>query len=167
MKTPTTSQPARHTTNESHRIAGYLVARDPLIVWGPNKPDERAGPGTSMAAAIGNRRAYFLISLSYSRESSRTVAEDVAELEALRSCYPEHRHIMLCNTRAEVIAFGDRGVPALLCSALAYVNETVFDIDPLAIKELDAIYNATLTPVKRHELCRDVERLGLVYHWYP
>jgi hypothetical protein len=41
-------------------VAGYLIARNPLIVWGPNEPRRRAGPGTILADAVGNRRAYFL-----------------------------------------------------------------------------------------------------------
>jgi hypothetical protein len=147
-------------------IAGYLIARNPLIVWGPNQPKRQAGPGSVLADAIGNRRAYFLFSLSSTREIGRSFEEDVAEVTALRARYPEQRHVALCNTRAEVERFGARRVPAILCSALAFVDETKFVPDPEAPKELDAIYTATLTSVKRHELCRDVENLGLIYHWF-
>ncbi len=147
-------------------VAGYLIARDPLIVWGPNAPRFRCGPGTILADSVGNRRAYFLFALSATREYDADFEADVAEIERLRARYPEHRHVALCNTKPEVERFAAAGVPAILCSALAFVDETVFVPDARASKAFDAIYTATLTPVKRHELCRDIGSLGLIYHWF-
>ena len=147
-------------------IAGYMIARDPLIVWGPNQPKRQAGPGSVLAEIVGNRRAYFLFALSSTREIGKSLEADVAEVEALRARFPEHRYVALCNTRPELERFGARGVPAILCSALAFVGETKFVPHPAELKELDAIYTATLTSVKRHELCRDIESLGLIYHWF-
>lgn len=147
-------------------IAGYMIAREPLIVWGPNQPKRQAGPGSVLAEIVGNRRAYFLFALSTTREVGHDFDADIVELERLRLLYPEHRHIALCNTRAEVERFAARGVSAVLCSALAFVDETKHVPAKHPRKEFDAIYNATLTPVKRHELCRDIESLGLIYHWF-
>jgi glycosyltransferase involved in cell wall biosynthesis len=147
-------------------VAGYLIARDPLIVWGPNQPKRQAGPGTVLAEFVGNRRAYFLFALSSTREVYSDFDADIAEIARLRRLYSEHRHIALCNTRAEVERFAGHGVSAILCSALAFVDETRYVPAKNPLKEFDAIYNATLTPVKRHELCRDVESLGLMYHWF-
>jgi hypothetical protein len=146
--------------------AGYLIAREPLIVWGPNQPQRQAGPGSILADIVGNRRAYFLFALSSTREVGRDFDADIVEIGRLRRLYPEHRHIALCNTRAEVERFAADGVSAILCSALAFVDETRFVPARNPHKEFDAVYNATLTPVKRHELCRDVESLGLIYHWF-
>ncbi len=145
---------------------GYLISRDPLIVWGPNQPGRQTGPGRVLAGIVGNRRVYFLFALSSTRENGKDFEADIAEIAALRARYPEHRYIALCNTRREVERFAECDVPAILCSALAFVDETRFVPDPRAPKELDAIYTATLTPVKRHELCRDIEKLGLIYHWF-
>lgn len=147
-------------------VAGYLIAREPLIVWGPNQPRRQAGPGSVLAEIVGNRRAYFLFALSTTREVGGDFAADITEIERLRRLYPEHRHIALCNTRPEVERFAAHGVSAILCSALAFVDETRYMPAKNPLKEFDAIYNATLTPVKRHELCRDIESLGLIYHWF-
>lgn len=147
-------------------VAGYLIAREPLIVWGPNQPLRHAGPGSVLGEIVGNRRAYFLFALSSTRESGAEFDADIAELARLRSRYPEHRHVALCNTRAEVDRFAGKGVSAILCSALAFVDETRYVPSKRPQKEFDAIYNATLTSVKRHELCRDIESLGLIYHWF-
>jgi glycosyltransferase involved in cell wall biosynthesis len=157
---------AGRTVDAATSLPGYLIARDPLIVWGPNQPGRNAGPASVLADIVGNRRTYFLFALSATRESDAALAGDVAEVERLRACHPQHRHIVLCNTRREVERFKERGVPAILCSALSFVDETRFVIEPEARKEYDAIYNASLTPVKRHELCRDVRSLALIYHWH-
>ena len=166
MRAPTTlAYLDRHVTPDTP-TPGYLISRDPLIVWGPNQPERQTGPGTVLAKIVGNRRAYFLFALSSTRENGRDLDADVAEVAALRTRFPDHRHIALCNTRREMELFAARDVPAILCSALAFVDETRFVPDLRAPKELDAIYTATLTPVKRHELCRNIERLGLIYHWF-
>ena len=147
-------------------VAGYLIARDPLIVWGPNQPKRQAGPGSVLANIVGNRRAYFLFALSTTREAGPDFDADMVEIARLRRLYPEHRQIALCNTRREVERFAAHDVSAILCSALAFVDETRYVPAKTPRKEFDALYNATLTSVKRHELCRDIENLGLIYHWF-
>ncbi|MEX2201688.1 MAG: glycosyltransferase family 4 protein [Dongiaceae bacterium] len=148
------------------QAAGLLISRDPFIAWGPNQPAWRAGPGSSLARHVGNRRAYFLFSISSTREWIGAIDGDAAAIEALRREYPEHRHVMLCNTRREVELAAERGIDAILCSTLALANETIFDIQPREMKRFDAIYTATLSRIKRHELCRDLTSLALIYHWY-
>ena len=147
-------------------VAGLLFARNPLIFWGPSAPTQRIGPASVLAPHIGNRRAWFLIRLSWNRESDATVAADVAELEALRARYPEHRHIILCNTQRELELYRARNIPGIVCSTLAFVDETQFDIAPAPVKEFDAVYTAALVPFKRHALCRDLASLALIYHRY-
>lgn len=147
-------------------VAGYMIAREPLIVWGPNQPMRQTGPGSVLADIVGDRRAYFLFALSTTREVGHDFDADIAAVQRLRQLYPEHRHIALCNTRLEVERFAAHDVSAILCSALAFVDETRYVPAKRPRKEFDAIYNATLTPVKRHELCRDIGSLGLIYHWF-
>ena len=53
------------------RVTGLLISRDPLIVWGWSNPPDLAGPGTSLAPHVGNRRAYFLFSPAWTRERTR------------------------------------------------------------------------------------------------
>jgi glycosyltransferase involved in cell wall biosynthesis len=147
-------------------VTGSLVSRDPLIVWGPSLPPELAGPGTSLAPYIGNRRAYFLISPSWTREIDNLVSADIEHFAALRARWPEHRHIMLCNTRMELENYKKAGCPSIVCTANAFLNENTFDIAPNRRPEFDAIYNAQLVPFKRHELCTGIDSLALIYHRY-
>jgi hypothetical protein len=150
---------------ESERVFGFLVSRNPLIYWGPvSPPHALAGPGTTLAERIGNRRAYFLIRTIWTHELESYFSDEQAHLAALRDRYPEHRHIFLCNTRVELQLMKNAGIPAILCSSLVYIDETIFNIMPDEQKEFDAVYNAGLVRFKRHELCRDVHSLALLYH---
>ncbi|MEX0808419.1 MAG: glycosyltransferase [Dongiaceae bacterium] len=147
-------------------VVGLLVAREPFIFWGPGRPGERVGAASTLAPHVGDRRAYFLVRLAWNRENVEGVAEDVAEFHALRARYPEHRHIMLCNSHRELELYRAQGIPGILCSTLAFVDETRFDVSPPAEKEFDAVYTAALVPFKRHELCRDLASVALIYHRY-
>jgi hypothetical protein len=151
---------------ERHPVVGLLVAREPFIFWGPGTPGQRVGPASVLAPHIGNRRAWFLIRLAWNRERDDVVAADVAALEALRARYPEHRHIMLCNTQRELELYRTRNIPGIVCSTLAFVDETIFDPAPATPKQFDAVYTAALVPFKRHAFCRDLSSLALIYHRY-
>lgn len=147
-------------------LFGFLVARDPLIFWGPEWPGTPGGAASILASQVGNRRAYFLLRTIWSRETRAAVEKIAANFAALRSQYPEHRHVVLCNTRGELALLKSVGVPAILCSTLAFVDETQFDIRPDEPKAFEAVYNAALVPFKRHELCRDIPSIALIYHRY-
>lgn len=152
--------------SERSHVFGLLVARDPFIFWGPSMPGHRVGPASVLAPHVGNRRAYFLIRLPWNRETAEGVAGDAAALAELRDRYPEHRHIMMCNSYRELEHYRAQGVPGIVCSTLAFVDETRFEILPSVQKEFDAVYTAALVPFKRHELCRDLASVAIIYHRY-
>ena len=146
------------------KVAGVLISRDPLILWGPSTPPFHAGPGTTLAPYIGNRRAYFLFSPAWTRERESLVRADLRHLSLLRAEWPEHRHVVLCATRAELELYRSMRQPAILCTANVFVNEHRFTVQPPRERDYDALYNGQLVPFKRHELCVGIERLALIYH---
>jgi glycosyltransferase involved in cell wall biosynthesis len=146
------------------KVAGVLISRDPLILWGPTTPPYLAGPGTTLAPYIGNRRAYFLFSPAWTREHEALVRSDIKHISQLRAAWPEHRHVVLCATRAELELFRSVRQPAVLCTANVFVNEHRFTVQPERERDYDALYNGQLVPFKRHELCVGIERLALIYH---
>ncbi len=148
------------------KVAGVLISRDPLIVWGPTTPPFLAGPGTTLAPYVGNRRAYFLLSPAWTRERDDLVRGDLKHIAQLRAQWPEHRHVVLCATRGELERYRIARQPAILCGGAAFVNEFTFDIQPERERDYDALYNGQLVPFKRHELCAGIERLALIYHRY-
>lgn len=117
-----------------------------------------------MGPLVGNRRAYFLVAPSFTREVRHYVDADCRHVRDLRARFPEHRHIFLCNTRAELENYRAENTPAILCNKNCFVDETVFRIPENPTREFDAVYNAVLAPYKRHALCRDIGRLALIYH---
>ncbi len=147
-------------------LFGFLIAREPFIFWGPQWPGMASGAATAIASRVGNRRAYFLIRTIWTRETKQAAERTAASFRGLREQYPEHRHIVLCNTRGEVALLENVGVPAILCSTLAFVDETQFDIVPAEPKRFDAVYNAALVPFKRHNLCVGIPSVALLYHRY-
>lgn len=147
-------------------LFGFLIAREPFIFWGPQWPGMKSGAASVIASQVGNRRAYFLIRTIWTRETRQAAEETAASFRALRDQFPEHRHIVLCNTRGEVALLERVGVPAILCSTLAFVDETQFDVLPNEPKQFDAVYNAALVPFKRHNLCVGIPSLALLYHRY-
>jgi hypothetical protein len=151
-------------TDRDSPACAHMISRKPPIFWGPTEDRFPAGPGSVLAEHFGTQRAYYLISPSWSLETARIVRE-FASIRELRVRFPSQHHIILCNTRGELDLCRRDNIPGILCSYLAFINETVFDIAPGAAKQFDAIYNALLRPFKRHELCRDIESLGLIYYF--
>ncbi|MEX0808422.1 MAG: glycosyltransferase [Dongiaceae bacterium] len=145
-------------------VFGLMVSREPLILWGPSNPPYLAALGTTLAERVGNRRAWFLISLSYTREIDPPLKADLEHFAELRARYPEHRHVVLCNTPQELERYGKAGQAAIVCSANVFIDESVFDIPPPEPKIYDAVYNAALVPYKRHALCTGIDSLALIYH---
>jgi hypothetical protein len=145
-------------------LAGIPISRDPMIFWGPGANEYPLGLGSKIAERLGNRRAYFFISPSWHREDAQSVAGDLALVRAAQARHPEHRFLFLVSTRSELNNYRKVGLPAAVCIKTAFVDETVFDILPESKKRFAAIYNAAMAPYKRHELCSEVEDLGLLYY---
>ncbi len=79
-----------------------------------------------------------------------------------RWLYPEHELVFLCNTREAHEELARRGVPSHFCSQYGMVDESLFRVNTSIQKEFDAVYNAQMEPVKRHELATAVQRLALI-----
>ena len=156
--------PASSTTPAADLVTGIAISRNPAIFWGPAAGDYPLGPASFIADAIGNRRAYFLITPSWHRESQSGVASDREYVRAAQAKHPEHRFLFLAANRKELQNYREVGLPAVLCIHSAFIDETLFDIDATATKRFDAIYNAAIAPYKRHELGSAVRHLGLLYY---
>src|SRR4029079_4923202 len=71
----------------------------------------------------------------------------------------------LCNTPAEVAEMRERGVKAHHSNHNLFVNENVFKVVPDIPKAHDAVYNARISPFKRHQLCTGIDSLALIYYF--
>jgi hypothetical protein len=162
---PDPNHPAE--TEAGGPLAGFVVSREPAIFWGKAAAKYPLGLASSAAELVNNRRAWFLISPSWHREDLAGVNEDLENVRAAGARWPQHRHVFLAATRTALENYRKVGLPAIVCSGNAFVDETIFASVPAEPKRFDAIYNAVFGSYKRHELCRDIAKLGLLYHRYP
>lgn len=99
-----------------------------------------------------------------------TKAEDIPtiadEVKSRLRDFPRHRIILLCNEKFTVEPLLRHGVEALFCNQNAFVNERVFRPFLTVEKRYDAVYNACMTPYKRHPLASEVKSLMLMTYRY-
>jgi hypothetical protein len=107
------------------------------------------------------RRAYLLVSPSWSHECDRLAQRAAQRIRRHRIWYGDHRITYLCNTPSEVDHFRRFGVDAVFCNQNALLDERIFFPDPAVEKRFDAIYDASFIAYKRHHLASKVERLAL------
>ncbi|MEX0808420.1 MAG: hypothetical protein WD044_06805 [Dongiaceae bacterium] len=162
---PDPNHPAE--TDDGESLAGFTVSHEPAIFWGPSADKYPLGLASTAAELVGNRRAWFLISPSWHREDIDGVRGDLEHVRAAVARWPQHRHVFLAATRSALENYRAVGLPAIVCSSNVFVDETIFEPVPSEPKRFDAIYNAVFGSYKRHELCRDIAKLALIYHRYP
>jgi glycosyltransferase involved in cell wall biosynthesis len=139
----------------------HILHRDPAVIVGFGGP---LGPAKFMGKYLADLPAWFLVSPWWSIEDPGILGEILEAYPAYKKAYPGHEIVYLCNTDREVTLLRERGLPAVFCHQNAFIDERLFVPDPLAPKPFDAIYNARLSPFKRHDLARLIPRLALIYY---
>lgn len=108
------------------------------------------------------RPVYLLVELSWARDD----AWHVDGLEAWKARHlrrhPRHRMIFLANSGTEHRLMTARGLGSAWVSHNAFVDPAVFRPLPGRAKRFDAVYDARISPFKRHALAAGVERLSLL-----
>jgi len=118
----------------------------------------------ALARRLGDRPGASLVFAHWSIEAGRMRRTIPAQYHAIAAAWPAHRVIILCNTAPEVELLRAAGVEAVHCNHNLMVSEAVFDVDPAAPREFDAIYVARMHPYKRHALAREIARLAIIYY---
>jgi len=146
-----------HERNANHL---HVLSRDPPLVylwWGKDdyalQHELRARPLILL----------YLFPWCTTLESLPGIA---AEIQKRRTRFPQHRHVFLCNEAFTVEPLRAAGLEAVFCNQNAFINENVFHPLPGAAKEFDAVYNAALSPYKRHPLAAQVRSLMLLTYSY-
>jgi len=143
-------------------VGGLVISADPLITYSKRSTDAPLGLASARPEAFRGRKALHLIGLSYTIEPRRLFAELAAHLKALAPELPDSRFVVLANSEFEAYLLSTVGVPSMLSSQAVFIDDNTFspqEVEP----RFDAVYNARLLPMKRHELARDVKNLGLLY----
>lgn len=144
--------------------AAHLLVDDPPILhvlyWTDRKdPLAFLDP---LLDAFRDRPIHILCSFSWNMDSPKAI-EFVARVDARRA--RRHRgqrvHYLACTHR-QLEQLRARGLSAILCNHNALVDESVFHPIPGRSRRYDAIYDARLSPFKRHGLAEKVDRLALL-----
>lgn len=112
--------------------------------------------------ALRRRRCHVLVQMSWTHESENMTAKLAARAARYARRYPGHEICFLANTAEEREAVAARGLDALYCSGAAFLSPAVFFPIADCRKEFQAVYDAVVSPYKRHLLARDVKQLALI-----
>jgi hypothetical protein len=143
-------------------VGGLVVSADPLVTYSKRSTDAPLGLASARPDAFRGRKALHLIGLSYTIEPRRLFEEVARHLKDLAPELPDSRFVVLANSEFEAYLLSTVGVPSMLSSQAVFIDDNTFcpqEVEP----RFDAVYNARLLPMKRHELARGVKSLGLLY----
>ena len=133
-----------------------IISSDPLVIY--THYDETLW---EILKAFRGKPLHCLCSCRWSLTvlDQRQIAE---RLKAWMDESSEHSIIHLAPTEEEADVLREMGMPVVVCSQNCLISEQLFRVQPEAVKSYRAIYDARLSPFKRHELAADVEGLALV-----
>ena len=103
--------------------------------------------------------------LAWSLENPRS-SKRLAEIAAAYLAdHPRHHLTFLCNTPREQQLLRSNGCTALTINHNCLLDDTVFRPMPDVTPIYDAVCNARLSPDKRPELAREIDKLALIYFY--
>jgi hypothetical protein len=145
-------------------IPAAVLNAEPLISHsGMRWRHSPLGLASIVTGALDGRSPWFLISPTSSIDPA--FAETLRELAVLhRFAHPDHRLIFICNEPEEAGLLQERGEAAFFCSQNVHISERIFKPLKGLRLDFDAIYNAQLIPLKRHELSLGIERCGFLFY---
>jgi glycosyltransferase involved in cell wall biosynthesis len=112
--------------------------------------------------ALAGRRAHLLVQLSWTHESKGVFENRVRRVESYTSLNRGHKVTILANTQNEFEAFASRGIDALFCNGTVFLSGSLFHPIPGCRKEYRAVYDAAISPYKRHLLAKNIRDLALI-----
>jgi glycosyltransferase involved in cell wall biosynthesis len=143
-----------------------ISSRPPIFFSVPNK-ESRLGIAPFISPLVPTVPAVFLLGLWWAFDEEEAVALVGNEYREWQRQYPRHALVVLCNTQEQVALFNRHGMEGLLCHQNMFLDESVFKPIAGEQRRFKAIYNAGLTPFKRHELCAELDSLALIYgRWH-
>lgn len=117
----------------------------------------------SVPGVLQGAECTFLMFPCFSQETGQAHVVSKAAREHKRA-HPEHTILHIASNEAEQQALAQEGMDSFIVNANCFINEEDFVPLPDASQPLyDAVYNARLHPIKRHELAADLPSLALTY----
>jgi glycosyltransferase involved in cell wall biosynthesis len=107
--------------------------------------------------------AHFLVMPAWTIEPPELNEELSRAAAAYLADHPRHKIAFLCNTPRETELMRAGGWVAVTINQNCLMNDAVFKPLPEIEPVYDAVYNARLSPEKRPELARNIDKLALIY----
>lgn len=134
-------------------VMGSFLNLDPPIFCCQPRPAP-FGATKYFAEHYPEEKFIFLLPITMSLERPTYALSFAAQCRRFRKAHPRARLIVMANTLREERILGKLGVDVRFAPQNMFVDETMYHPIPGRERRFDAIYNAQLAPMKRHELAR-------------
>jgi glycosyltransferase involved in cell wall biosynthesis len=152
--------------NKDRYVSARVVSTDPAVIYSMRGYATPLGVASLRPEAFRDRKVLHLLSLASTIETEDAPRKVAKDLQAASAEFPDNTFVVLTNTEFEAYLLSELGVVAMPCSLLTFLDENLF-VPMGGPPEFDAVYNARLIPLKRHELAREVASLALLYDLGP
>ena len=115
---------------------------------------------------LKDQQVYFLCFSAGYLEGVKIISAIKNLEEKYKKHYPGFVFIHLCSTMRQRVLFEEQNINAVFCNNNCMVDERLFFPQQAVEKKYDAVYDASLSPVKRHYLAAEIKNLALIFY-YP
>lgn len=140
-----------------------LLSARPVVLHAMDWAFLPGAPTFRLLRALEDRRVDILCNLS-SNHAGRRASDRLLRLDWRLRQRGDHRLTVLASSAAEQRRFEQIGLSSVHVSHNALVDEEIYRPLPDRRARFDAVYDAGLAPVKRHQLAAEVQRLALITH---
>lgn len=141
------------------RMSAHIFSRDPLVLYMPVGGPRPLHPLAAIGRRLASRRVTFLLMPMWTMERPAIVAQMGRDLAWYAARFPLHEVIFLCNNEEERRLIAAVGGNAVFSNHNLMISEHVFRPLLDVPVEFDAVYNGRISPIKRHHLAFEIERL--------
>ena len=140
-----------------------VFSADPLVIYVKDWVIRyRPGALLPFFRQSRHRVVHLLISLSWAHDSDTMIEQLKLWLAQHLRRYHSHRVIFMANSEAEHRMMTAAGLENAWVNGNAFVSPAIFIALPGSEKRFDAVYDARISPFKRHDLAAGIKSLALI-----
>ncbi len=157
--------PVWGATGSSAATWGECLSVSPLIIHTLPSIGVPLGAASALGPRLRRRFVHFLMMPSGTLEDSESVERLVRAGKAYLAAHRRHRMTFVCNTEVQTERIVAAGLEAITINQNCLMDDAVFRPLPGVTPVYDCVYNARLSPEKRHELALAIDKLALIYFY--
>lgn len=140
-----------------------VISLDPLIVVGFGSPGP-GQPALTLSHALRDKKVYYILWSWWTLQDDTELFNMVTACHYLKKHYPQHDVHVMANDQVDMALLKKCDINSTFCHQNAFLDQRIFNIIDGSAKKYDAIYNARLSPFKRHALASQLNSVGLIYY---